>query len=142
MEVTGWWLVPLTAVAAVVDFRTRRIPNVLIVIFLFAASALHVLSALQTDVSFIGSALVGLGLALMVALPSYALQVMGGGDVKLLAVVGWSLAWPAAAVMLLSWALFFAVWCLVAKVFGATRRQPMAPSILVGHVMALSVGLT
>ena len=65
--VAGWW-----------DWRERRIPNWLCLTGLLAALVLN-------DFSF---ALKGLGLALAIHLPLYALRASGGGDVKLMAALG------------------------------------------------------
>ena len=70
--------------AAWSDLRTRRIPNVLTVSGLALALALR---------SFAGPAavnegLLGAGLALLVVLPLLALGGFGGGDAKLLIMVG------------------------------------------------------
>ena len=63
----GWW-----------DWRERRIPNWLCLVGLMAALVLN-------EIPF---ALKGLGLALAIHLPLYALRATGGGDVKLMAALG------------------------------------------------------
>lgn len=63
----GWW-----------DWRERRIPNWLCLSGLLAALLLN-------EIPF---ALKGLGLALAIHLPLYALRATGGGDVKLMAALG------------------------------------------------------
>ncbi len=66
------------------DVRARRIPNALTVVGVIAALVLR---------GFLGAGAVfegigGAGLALLVALPPFALGMLGGGDAKLLAAVG------------------------------------------------------
>jgi prepilin peptidase CpaA len=76
--------VALLACAAWFDVRVRRIPNALTVTGLVVALALRAL--VGPDALLAGVA--GAGLALLVALPPFALRALGGGDVKLLAAVG------------------------------------------------------
>lgn len=80
-------LLLLLVVAAVIDYRTYRIPNWLTfsgAVFGLAYSALNPGS---TGQGFLWS-LAGLALGFIVMLPMYALKVMGAGDVKLMAMVG------------------------------------------------------
>jgi prepilin peptidase CpaA len=73
------------AVAAVIDLRTQRIPNLLTIPAAIAALAYHLVT-LGTQGLLFGLAGFGLGLALM--LGPFLFGVMGGGDVKLMAAVG------------------------------------------------------
>lgn len=92
-------LAAVLALAAAVDLRTRRIPNVLTLGAALGFLAWRV--AFQgADGLLLGLAGLGLGLGLMLA--PYALGVMGGGDVKLMAVVGAALG-PAGAL----WSFLF-----------------------------------
>ena len=79
-------LVALLIAAAVIDWRTYRIPNWLTVggmaFGLLYNAAAHGLTAGLLP------ALGGLGIGLVLLLPLYALRVMGAGDVKLMAMVG------------------------------------------------------
>ncbi len=88
-------LVLLLAGAAWHDLRHRRIPNGIV----FGGAALGValntvtpaglgfMSTLPGGLGFMG-AIYGIGLGLALMLPFYLLQVMGAGDVKLVAMVG------------------------------------------------------
>lgn len=73
------------AAAAVIDLKTRRIPNALTA----ALSGLGLAMA-ATGISGVapGAALVGFGLGLLLMLPGYILGATGAGDVKLMAAVG------------------------------------------------------
>lgn len=66
------------------DVRSRRIPNAVTVFGLVAALALRVFLGPGSMVEGLG----GAGLALLVALPPFALGMLGGGDAKLLAAAG------------------------------------------------------
>jgi prepilin peptidase CpaA len=78
--VTTLIFVVLMVVAAVLDLRSRRIPNVVTVAGIVAGLALRVPLGLDA----VGSGLLGL----LLAVPAFALGALGGGDVKLLAGVG------------------------------------------------------
>lgn len=71
--------------AAVVDIRSRRIPNWLTAGLVLAGLGLHVW---RDGLAGLGDALAGLGLGLAVLLPFYAIHAIGAGDVKLLAGLG------------------------------------------------------
>ena len=88
----------LVGIAAVWDLAQRRIPNPLIVVGLLAGAAVQT----QAD------GLVGLGLSVLGAatglgalLGPFAARWVGGGDVKLLMVVGAFVGWKGALVVLL-----------------------------------------
>jgi prepilin peptidase CpaA len=80
-------LIALLVAAAVIDYRSHRIPNRLTVggmVFGLLYNAV-VPVGVQPGILW---ALGGLGLGLVILLPLYALRVMGAGDVKLMAMVG------------------------------------------------------
>jgi len=92
-----WLQVGLLALAtsgALLDLRTRRIPNWLTVTGLFAAAAIRLIagggSALQ-------SGLLAAGIAFALSFPLFVVRALGGGDVKFLtavcAFVGWERLW-------------------------------------------------
>src|ERR687891_679155 len=74
----------LLAAAAWMDYRSRRIPNVLTMSGL--AVALLLRAVVGPDAIIEG--LVGVLLALVLTLPLLMLGVMGGGDAKLLMAIG------------------------------------------------------
>src|SRR5688572_30590119 len=80
-------LILLLVSAAVIDRRSHRIPNWLV---LFGALYGVIYNTLMPTwpQSSILVALAGLGLGLLLFLPLYLLRVMGAGDVKLLSMVG------------------------------------------------------
>lgn len=79
-------LVALVATAAVIDWRTYRIPNWLT--FGGAAFGLLYNTAAHGLAAGLLPALAGLVAGLALLLPLHALRVMGAGDVKLMAAVG------------------------------------------------------
>lgn len=75
----------LTLTAGIADLRTRRIPNALVGAGLAGGLALN--GFLYGSSGLVQSAK-GMGLAMLVYLPLFALRAMGGGDTKLMAAVG------------------------------------------------------
>jgi prepilin peptidase CpaA len=82
--VTTAAFVVVMVLAAILDLRSRRIPNALTVSG--AAIALILRAPLGWDA--LGSGLLGLGLGLLLTVPLFLVKALGGGDVKLLAAVG------------------------------------------------------
>ena len=119
MKIVTVAVVILVGVAAVVDVRTRRIPNLLT----FGGAALGL--AVQTftaGLPGLESSAAGLAVGLGLFLPMFLLGGMGAGDVKLLAAVG---AWlgPMGAV----WSALFSVMAGgVLAIFVALRHRYLA----------------
>jgi len=76
------------------DLRQRRVPNPLIAFFLVSGCIILACSGLGS----LGCGLLGMSLGFAVLLPAFFLHMVGGGDVKSLAVIGLltgpSLLWP------------------------------------------------
>jgi prepilin peptidase CpaA len=85
-------LVALLLTAVMVDLRSRRIPNTLVVAGLVLAFTLHFTALMKGAVPLAGPAwwapLAGLLAGLAALLPLYLLHATGAGDVKLMAMVG------------------------------------------------------
>ena len=88
-EMPSWALGLATAllvlVAALQDLRTRRIPNILLIV---GCALGVVLNAWEAGWNGLVLSVAGLGVGLLLMLPGYLLRFTGGGDVKLLAAVG------------------------------------------------------
>lgn len=137
----GAWLI-------VVDARTHRLPNRIVLPTLGALIVLVIAEALVTvDAGRMLRALLGalvLG-AFYAVMHLASRQGMGGGDVKLAAVIGLVLAWHgwwtlllgAAAAFLLG-ALFALVLMLLKKASRSTRIA-FGPWMILGAVLAISV---
>ena len=80
----------LTILAALLDWRSRRIPNWLTVPGLLSGVVVHTLIAGWHGALF---ALEGAGLALILLLPLVALRALGAGDWKLMGAVGAFVGW-------------------------------------------------
>jgi prepilin peptidase CpaA len=99
-------LAALVIVAAIFDFRTRRIPNWLCVAGLAAGFGYQVALFHWAGAR---EATLGMALALLIYIPLFALRAVGAGDVKLMAAVG-SIAGPKA------WIVIFLVTALAGGV--------------------------
>lgn len=113
----------IVAVAAAIDIRTKRIPNVLT--FGGAAIAL-VIQALTGGWTGLGMGLAGWFVGALLFFPLFALRGLGAGDVKLLAAVGACLGpseiLPAALFTVLAGGLLALV---VATIRGYVRQAAM-----------------
>jgi Flp pilus assembly protein protease CpaA len=132
-----WWqLLPLLGALAliiVLDLRMRLIPDVITVPGLVYALGLAALTG--RDPTLAGAALgalVGGGLVLLVAIVSRG--GMGGGDIKLTALVGAALGWRGAVVAL---AVSQVAGALIVLLIVAMRRRRPARHVPVGALIAL-----
>jgi prepilin peptidase CpaA len=116
----------LLVLAAVIDWRTLRIPNWLTVSGMVYGLAISAIAAPAHQGHAMGAlaSLGGLAVGLVVLLPLYALRVMGAGDVKLMAMVGAFLGLPSMGYALLyclmaggAFALFYVLYQSVALKF-------------------------
>lgn len=121
-------LVLLLIAAAVIDYRTFRIPNWLTVGGMLAGLAF---AAIQAPAALPGLvwAVGGLAVGLFSLLPLYVLKVMGAGDVKLLAMVGAFLSLPDIVPAI---ACVLVTGGIVALVFASAHRA-------LGHAIANAV---
>lgn len=87
--------------AVFVDLRERRIPNALVLMGLAAGLAMALWA---WDITQMLDFLAGVGLGLLAFLPLYLLRWVGAGDVKLLAVIGGFVGFPAVL-----WVVLFAL---------------------------------
>lgn len=115
--VTTAGLLVLLGIAAVLDVRFRRIPNLLTAGGLLLGLALGFADG---RVDGLLESVAGAGTGLLLFLPLYALGVMGAGDVKLLASAGSFLGFPAIVWGALCTAIAGGV--LAAAVLAARRR--------------------
>lgn len=123
-------LLPALAIAAVLDWRSRRVPNRLVGPLALAG---FVAQTLEFGLRGLGLALGAAAVGALCTLPFYLLRGMAAGDVKLMAAVG---AWFAPAVA--SWVVAFTF--LVGGVLGialtlAGRRRHGVP-----YALAIAIG--
>ncbi len=123
--------------AAVIDLRTRRVPNVLT----GAAGAIGVALAL-TGTGRIGLAasLVGGAIGFFLMMPGYLFGATGGGDVKLLAAVGTLLGPDRILVAYFGMAIGGGLIALAIAAYRRRLRHEMfayAPAIAIGAIFAV-----
>jgi leader peptidase (prepilin peptidase)/N-methyltransferase len=138
----GLWLL-------VIDARTHRLPNRVVLPTLGMLVVLVIVEALATgDAGRMLRALLG-GLALgafYAAMHLGSRQGMGGGDVKLAAVIGVVLAWHGWWTLMLGACAAFVLGALFALVLMALRRAnrstriAFGPWMILGAVLAIAAG--
>ncbi len=145
----------LMLIACILDLRSRRIPNGLTVTG--AAAALALRAPLGWEVLADGA--LGIGLALVLTIPLFLLNALGGGDVKLLAAVGaflgpWDLVGACLLIGLLGGALALVeavrrgalravllnVAYMIGRWFSPVRRE-LAPTLTSPAAMAIPYGV-
>lgn len=78
-------LIVLMAIAARIDWKSRRLPNALNLLILIAGIGMAARGELPVG---IGMSLAGAATGFALLLPAFAINALGGGDVKLLTAVG------------------------------------------------------
>ncbi len=127
---------------AVIDWRQRRVPNLLLLALLLPALAVLALTGAGLQGATWFASFLGFGAGLVATLPGYAFSKLGAGDVKLAAVTGFVVGWPAVAWMLLASALVLFVMSIgVLMVLGfakaKTARIPAAVALSGGFVVVV-----
>ncbi len=123
----------IAVIAVICDLHSRRIPNLLTFGAAFAGIAIH---GYYSGISGVTSALIGWVAGAAIFFPVFALGGMGGGDIKLLAMIG---AWLGAIGVIqtilvapLAGLLLGLGWTLVQRRFDAPFG--FAPAIAVGAI--------
>lgn len=147
-------LIPLWLLAcAISDWQSRRVPNTYTYGFLFAAAACLALQGQTLSGSGWQDGVFGMAVAALLTLPGFALNRLGGGDVKLLAGLGLATGPLAVVVTFVVGTLVLVLGALINRlrpVPGAsgeagvaedfTRREwPFVPGLLVGYLVAMFV---
>jgi prepilin peptidase CpaA len=125
--------ITLVGTAAVTDVRERRIPNELVVTGFVVALLLR--ASIGVDVHVAG--LKGAGLAFLIVLPLFMLHAIGGGDAKLVIMVG-AFMGPERLVP----AMMVAAVAGGAMALGAMVRQRAAVRVLRSTAGLVAYGLT
>lgn len=109
------------------DLYERRIPNTLVL----TACTLAIVHVLVTGQTILGSSwqsmLMGVGIGLMLTLPSYALRLLGSGDVKLMFALSLMSSWyftMLAFVIATMLAILFILIHLLLAQFRSVNRKP------------------
>lgn len=134
-------------VIAVIDWRQRRVPNLLLLALLGLAVAWLVWCGQGLLMAAWPASLLGGAVALLVTLPGYAVKKFGAGDVKLAAVLGFVQGWPHVSwTLLLAGLLLGAASLAVVSRYGFAKaralRIPAALYLLVGFAIVLLMQLS
>ena len=146
----------LLIAAAVVDARRRVIPDgisvgivAVHVLAIALASAAGVDALPLVGAAAVGGAAIGGGLLLFTLVYERLVQpgAFGGGDIKLMAALGFSLGWERSLAVLLGACIVFAGWMgarlLLAHVHGreALHNGPFAPALALSAFALLTTGM-
>ncbi len=128
---------------AVVDWRQRRVPNLLLLALLLPAAAVLVWQGTGLLSVAWPSSLLGMVVGLLVTLPGYTVSRLGAGDVKLAAVMGFVQGWPQVLWTLLLAALMLGLMSLaVVSILGLQNaksvRIPAAVALAGGFIGVLA----
>ncbi|EPR26622.1 Competence stimulating peptide precursor ComC [Geobacillus sp. WSUCF1] len=139
--VVAWTLISLLAIIVVSDLRYMLIPDRVLLVFagLFLVERLVIPFLPWVDM-LIGAA-VGFSLLWLIAVLSNG--GMGGGDVKLFAVLGMVLGWKMVLLAFFLATLYGTIIGLIGMALGRVRRgkpMPFAPAIALGSLTALFFG--
>lgn len=127
----------LLGIATWYDLRTREIPDW---ISLVLAGSGAVAVALGWGTNTWSGLLAGAVLGLVITLPFFALEGLGGGDVKLLVSLGAAFGPGTLLLLILGTAIFGGVLALVAWLRGK-KDYAYCPAILASLVVAVALGL-
>lgn len=131
----GILVVILLGLAAFVDFRRRRLPNIYpSLILVVAVVGFHFQPDGALSSSWQASAM-GMSASFLIFLPGWLFGQMGGGDVKLISVLGFVLGWPSIIKLILFFCVLFGLWCMVCWGFGYRERQPAVPAITISYIL-------
>ena len=128
--------------AAVIDWRLRKVPNVLLLLLLVPAIVVLVWRGQGVNGAGQMVSVYGLVAGFILTLPGYLAHKLGAGDVKLAAVIGLVLAWPLMLWAMLGAALLLGAMSLsVVRWFGMTDgraiRVPAAVALAGGFAATL-----
>lgn len=142
-------LIPLWLLAcAISDWQSRRVPNTYTYGFLFAAATCLAVQGQTLSGSGWQEGVFGMAVAALLTLPGFALNRLGGGDVKLLAGLGLATGPLAVVVTFVVGTLVLVLGALINRLRPApgendaaadfTRREwPFVPGLLVGYLVAM-----
>ncbi|AWO75247.1 prepilin peptidase [Geobacillus thermoleovorans] len=139
--IVAWTLISLLAIIVVSDLRYMLIPDRVLLVFagLFLMERLVIPFLPWVDM-LLGAA-VGFSLLWLIAVLSNG--GMGGGDVKLFAVLGFVLGWKMVLLAFFLATLYGTIIGLIGMALGRVRRgkpMPFAPAIALGSLTALFFG--
>ena len=136
-------LLAWSAAVATIDWRTRRIPNGLLLLALVPCLLLLVVRAEGPLGAGPMQTLIGGSVATILFLPGFLMRLSGGGDVKLAACCGAMLGMPATLIMMLIASLLLgaiSLWVMMQRRRGkaVAVRFAAGPALVSGFVVAMA----
>ncbi|RAP74746.1 prepilin peptidase [Paenibacillus montanisoli] len=138
----AWLLISLLTIITVSDIAYMLIPDKILLFFgtIFILLRFFVQPAVAWWEPLAGAA-AGFGLLLLIAILSKG--GMGGGDIKLFAVLGWVLGWKLVLIAFVIAAFYGTILGLIGMIAGRVRvgkPMPFAPAIAMGTLTAYFFG--
>lgn len=129
-------------VIAVIDWRWRKVPNLLLLMVLLPSLLCVVWQGSEPQRAGLWMSLAGLATGLLLTLPGHVAKRLGAGDVKLAAVMGFVLGWPLVlshlvASALLLGAMAFAAVSMLGFANARSLRLPAAVALAGGFAAVL-----
>lgn len=137
----GWSLLSLLMIICISDIHYKIIPNRVLLVFAVIFLVLRIAIPLEPWWDMLIGSAIGFGLLLLIAIVSKG--GMGGGDIKLFAVLGLVLGWKGVLLAFFLAALIGAIAGIIGMVAGKIRRKqpmPFAPAISLGTIIAFLWG--
>lgn len=137
LSMTLLWI--LVGLAAIWDVAQRRIPNPLILVGLVLGAGF---GAQAGGFAGLGSSVVGMAVGLAVLIAPFAARLLGGGDVKLVMVVGAFLGWRGVLHVILIGAIAHgavAVLWLLGRGLARQLGRPVAKDPGIPHAVAYAL---
>nr|MBO2511975.1 prepilin peptidase [Gammaproteobacteria bacterium] len=135
--------------AAGVDMRQRRVPNLLVATGLLGALLCLLLTRHTLTGASWGQGAAAMLVGLLLSVPGYRQGRMGAGDVKLLAVLGLASDLSVVLISVAGAGLAMAIWALIHPHLpsrlmspcpaGNFRRPPYLPFLLIGFIPAIAL---
>jgi|SRR5579863_5055779 len=113
-------LVLIVVTAGVYDLRYRRIPNWLVLVGLVLGFGLN---TFLFELQGLKQSALGMGLALAIYFPLYALRAMGAGDAKLMAALGSIVGWKNWIALFVVTAILGGVAAVIVLLFAGRVRK-------------------
>ncbi|KOP64987.1 prepilin peptidase [Bacillus sp. FJAT-18019] len=133
----AWSLLSLLIIICITDLRYHIIPDKVLIVFALIFIALRLTIPLEPWWNMFLGAGIGFILLLLIAIVSKG--GMGGGDIKLFAVLGLVLGWKVVLLAFFFSALYGTFFGVIGMVLGKVRRgqpMPFGPAIALGTMTA------
>ncbi|WP_417899424.1 A24 family peptidase [Bacillus haimaensis] len=139
--VIAWTLISMLIIIVITDIHYMLIPNKILLFFFLLFMFERIFIPYQTLPNHLIGLLVGFAIPALVAMLSKG--GMGGGDIKLFAVLGFVLGWKMVILAFFLSSLIGMIAALIGMLFGKVKKGvpfPFGPSIAVAALISYFVG--